>query len=303
MPTIKILVVEDFESFRRFIVATLRRNARFQVTEASKGLEALQEAETLQPDLILLDIGLPDLNGLEVARRVRKLSPAARILFVTQERSPDVVREALRLGALGYIQKSRAGSDLLPAIDTALERRRFVSAGLQLDAASDDLDPHEILFCRDEETLLDALTHFIATALRARNPALVLATKSHQSGLLERLRAWGVDIDAAILGGTYVSFDADEEPDSSQLFMTIEALREAAFKAGKEHPRVAICGERAGRLWAAGKTDEAIRLERLGAELARRYEVDVCCVYPLPDDREGKRFKSVCAEHTHVSFR
>jgi DNA-binding NarL/FixJ family response regulator len=147
LPT-KILVVEDFEQFRRFIVSALQRRPQFQVTEASNGLEALQEAETLQPDLVLLDIGLPHLNGMEVARRLRKLAPAAKILFVSQERSPDVVREALRLGALGYVQKPRAGSDLLPAIDAALEGRRFVSTGLEVDAASDDLadDPHEFSF-------------------------------------------------------------------------------------------------------------------------------------------------------------
>jgi DNA-binding NarL/FixJ family response regulator len=304
LPT-KILVVEDFEQFRRFIVSALQRRPQFQVTEASNGLEALQEAETLQPDLVLLDIGLPHLNGMEVARRLRKLAPAAKILFVSQERSPDVVREALRLGALGYVQKPRAGSDLLPAIDAALEGRRFVSAGLEVDAASDDLadHSHELLFCGDEQTLLDAFTHFIVRALRTRNPALVLATKSHERSLLERLRASGVDIDASILSGTYVSFDADEELDSSQFFRAIEALREAASKAGKEHPRVAFCGEGAGRLWATGKTDEAIRLEHLCAELTRSHEVEILCVYPLPGDREDEGFKNIRREHTHVSFR
>jgi len=113
-------VVEDFERFRQFLVSTLQRNGRFQVIEASNGLEALQKAEEQRPDLVLLDIGLPNLNGIEVARRLRKLAVPPKIIFVSQESSPEVVREALNLGALGYVHKVRAGSDLLPAIEGAL---------------------------------------------------------------------------------------------------------------------------------------------------------------------------------------
>jgi DNA-binding NarL/FixJ family response regulator/2-polyprenyl-3-methyl-5-hydroxy-6-metoxy-1,4-benzoquinol methylase len=131
IPVAKILVVEDFEQFRRFIVSTLQRSAKFQITEASNGLEALQRAEEHRPDLVLLDIGLPDLNGIDVARRLRKLGAPPKIVFISQESSPEVVGEALHLGALGYVHKTRAGSDLLPAVEAALEGERFVSSGLE----------------------------------------------------------------------------------------------------------------------------------------------------------------------------
>ena len=120
MPAPKILVVEDFERFRQFVVSTLQQSARFWVTEASNGLEALEKVEEQQPDLVLLDIGLPNLNGLEVARRLRRLAAPPKIVFLSQESSPEVVAEALNLGALGYVHKRRAGRDLLPAIDAAL---------------------------------------------------------------------------------------------------------------------------------------------------------------------------------------
>ena len=107
MESSSILVVDDFEGFRRFVCSVLQPRAEFQAAEASNGLEAVKKAEELQPDLILLDIGLPDLNGLEVAKRVLKVAPAAKILFLSQESSPDVVRKALRLGALGYVHKPR----------------------------------------------------------------------------------------------------------------------------------------------------------------------------------------------------
>jgi two-component system response regulator EvgA len=115
LPLHRILVVEDFEPFRRLICSELQKRVEFQVTEASDGLAAIRKTEEEQPDLILLDIGLPNLNGLEVARQVLELPNPPKILFVSQESSPEVVRECLRLGAFGYVYKLQAGSDLLGA--------------------------------------------------------------------------------------------------------------------------------------------------------------------------------------------
>jgi DNA-binding NarL/FixJ family response regulator len=112
--TVRVLVVEDYEPFRRFVCSTLRKGPDLQIVgEASDGLEALHKVEELQPDLIVLDIGLPTLNGIEAARRSRKLAPESKILFVSQESSSDVVQEALGLGTLGYVVKAYAGSELL----------------------------------------------------------------------------------------------------------------------------------------------------------------------------------------------
>jgi DNA-binding NarL/FixJ family response regulator len=100
LPSVHVLVVEDYDPFRRFICSTLRSNPELQIVgEVSDGLEAVQKAEELQPDLILLDLGLPSLNGIEAARRIRNLSPKSKILFVSQESAADVVREALSVGA------------------------------------------------------------------------------------------------------------------------------------------------------------------------------------------------------------
>ena len=123
----RILVVEDFEPFRRLICSTLQKRVEFQVTEASDGLEAVQKAKDQQPDLILLDISLPSLNGIEVARRVRELANPPKILFISQESSSEVVEEAFRSGAAGYIHKPRVGSKLLLAVETIQLGSRFVS--------------------------------------------------------------------------------------------------------------------------------------------------------------------------------
>ena len=136
MPSPRILVVEDFEGFRRLICSAWEQRADFQLSQASDGLEAVQKAQELQPDLILLDIGLPKLNGIEVARRVRKLATSARILFLTQEHSADVVQAAFSLGAQGYVHKTNVHGDLLPAIEAVLRGEQFVSVGLILNLLS-----------------------------------------------------------------------------------------------------------------------------------------------------------------------
>ena len=114
MSSVRVLVVEDFEPFRRFLCSMMEDGSQLQVIcEVSDGLEAVQKAQELRPDLILLDIGLPGLNGIEAARQIRKLVPQSKILFVSQESSADVIEEALSLGAVGYVVKAHAGSELL----------------------------------------------------------------------------------------------------------------------------------------------------------------------------------------------
>jgi CheY-like chemotaxis protein len=138
---VRVLVVDDFAPWRDFVLEKLRRNDNLLVIGvASDGLEAVQKAEELQPDLILLDIGLPSLNGIEVARQIRKLSPKSKILFVSQESSADVVQGALGTGAQGYVLKRDAGRELLEGVNAVLRGEQFVSArfaGHDFTSASD----------------------------------------------------------------------------------------------------------------------------------------------------------------------
>lgn len=127
----RVLLVEDFLPFRAFVSALLREKPNLQiVSEASDGLEAVRRARELHPDLILIDLGLPGLNGIEAARRIRTQAPRSRIVFLSQEGSAEIVEEALRSGALGYVLKPRAGDDLHRAVAAVLEGQQFVSDGL-----------------------------------------------------------------------------------------------------------------------------------------------------------------------------
>ena len=340
-PSFRILVVEDSEPFRKFICSTLGKRPELQIVgEVSDGLEAVHKAEELQPDLIALDIGLPSLNGIEAARRIRKLSPESKILFVSQESSTDVVQEAFATGAKGYVVKVDAGSELLQAIDAVLRGERFVGkrfaghnfVGASHAGASQDLQGassraqlrqnieiarrHDVGFYSDDAGLLDDLTQFIGAALKAGNAAIVVATKSHRDSLLQRLQAYGFDIGTAIKQGRYISVDA---ADALSTFMNngvLDAVRylnlfrnlivKAADAAKGEQARVAVFGEGVHLLWAQGNAEAAIQAEELCNQLVKTYDVDILCGYSLRSvqgEMESHIFQRICAEHSAVYSR
>jgi len=131
MSVVRVLLVDDFDPWRSFVIEHLDDHPHVRVLGcASDGLEGLQKAEELQPDLILLDISLPKLNGIELARKVRKLVPKAKILFLSSNADPDVVRAAFCAGGAGYVLKSDAGGALLAGMEAVLLGKQFVSSSL-----------------------------------------------------------------------------------------------------------------------------------------------------------------------------
>lgn len=320
---IRALVVDDYEPWRRFIRVTLMAYENLKIIgEGSDGIEAIQKARDLQPDLILLDIGLPSLNGIEAARIIRDVSPASRIIFVTENCSVDIAKEALRLsaGAGGYVVKSDAGRELLAAVGSVLHDKQFVSSSLAGHLSSAhlvDRSPrpknHEAGFYSDDQHLIDALTLFTGSALKAGNAAIVVATEPHRERLLPRLQAYGLDIASAIAQGRFVVLDAAQAismflqnglPNPALFMKAADTLITTAAKSadGASSRRVALCGECDPPLWKLGNGEAAICLEQLWNTISLRYEVDVLCAYSLPthgliDDR---LFGRICAEHSAV---
>lgn len=138
MAPVRVLVVDDFEPWRRTIVSMIEEDTELQVIhEASDGLEAVQMCQELQPDLVLLDVGLPKLSGFEAARQIRVVSPESKILFLSAIPSQDVIPEALRIGAVGYIAKVDALRDLLPAVRAAVTDQEFLRFTILSDAQTD----------------------------------------------------------------------------------------------------------------------------------------------------------------------
>lgn len=124
----KVLIVDDNAAFRQFVRTTVENElGSLTITEAADGVEAVRLAVQAKPDLIILDIGLPNLNGIEAAKQIREASPESKILFLSQESSADVVQAALKTGARGYVVKSDAGRELLAALRAVLRGDPFLS--------------------------------------------------------------------------------------------------------------------------------------------------------------------------------
>jgi len=329
---IRILVADDFGPWRQYICSILQTQPKLHVVaEIADGLEAVQKAQELQPDLILLDSGLPRLNGIQAARRIREVAPQSKIIFVCLESSLDFVQEAFSAGASGYVVKVDAGSELAEAVKAVLRGERFVGkrfAPYAFTGAADARLPeiarankieiagrHQAGFYSDDASLLDGLTQFIGSALRAGNAAIVVATESHREWLLPRLQSHGLDIGAAIEQGRYISLDAagtlstfmvDDVPDPARFLQAAANLFAAAVKAAKgEHPRVAVCGECDPPLWKLGNGHAAIRLEQLWNEVAKTYDIDILCGYPLGSfhgKQDSDIFQRICAEHSAAYY-
>ena len=336
---IRILVVDDYEPWRRFVRLTLQIHPTCEVIcEVSDGLEAVQSAKELQPDLIVLDIGLPGLNGIEAAGQIRNLCPKSKILFVSQESAADMVQAALDTGAVGYVVKADAGRELIAALDAVLRGQTHVSKSLagqgltnvphrsaihlvEMRHGLETRRPlglqttrhHEVGFYSDDRSLFNGYTRFVEAVLKRGNAAIVVATKLHREKLLARLQAYGLDMSVAIEQGRYIALDNEETvatfmvsdlPDPAVFSKaTGDLIARAAESVAGEHARVAACGECAPLLWERGNAEGAVRLERLWDEIARSYGVQVFCGYPLSNFQAGNggdTFERICAEHSRV---
>ena len=126
--TIRILLVDDHPIVRQGLKTLLEGRTGWQVIgEASDGVEAIEKAKNLRPDVMVLDVTMPNMNGLEACRLIRRQAPQPEILFVTQHDSPQMMREALEAGARGYVVKSNAARDLLEAVEAVSQHRVFTA--------------------------------------------------------------------------------------------------------------------------------------------------------------------------------
>jgi len=336
---IRILVVDDFERWRRFVSNTLQSQPELEIIgEAANGLVAVQKVEELHPDLLLLDIGLPVLNGIESARRIQNLSPKSKVLFISEHQSVDIAKAALSAGGHGYLAKSDAGSELLPAIRAVLQGKRFASTSLGPDVFADTIDPdavdrtpfrdaaaplaeeinklsrrHEVAFYPDDASFEDGMAHFANSVLKDGSAVIVASTKSHSIGIRRRLEEDGVDISAAIERGTF--FEADsvrilstfmvgEMPDAARVMKLATDLIAQVAKTGQRKRRhIAICGELSPVLLAEGKVEAALQVERHFDDIAKSHAFDILCGYVLsglPRSDNSRIVERICAEHSAV---
>jgi DNA-binding NarL/FixJ family response regulator len=318
----KILIVDDFEEYRVFLQSTLQKRSEFRtIWQAADGLEAVRQAEALQPDLVLLDIGLPRVNGIEAARRIQKVSPNSKILFVSQEFSQVVVEQTLLLGAHGYLWKSDTTRELLLAVHEVLQGRQFVSSSVRSRTIGktsvvspqkvERVYGHQVASYRDDASFVTDFARFIEAALQIGDPAIVIATEPHRNSLQEALQKRNCDITAAIQGKKYIALDAsatlstfmvDGWPSADRVLRGMrDLLAEAAKAARSERPRVAACGEMGPMLLARGNGEAALELEHLTHEIADTSDVDILCGYMMRDIQRKENsdfFEKIRAAHS-----
>ncbi len=334
-------MVDDFVPWQNYLIAKLGDSSAFQIIGvASNGSEAVVKAAELHPDLILMDINLPELSGIKAASRIRELSPESKTLFVSQNLDLDIVRAALGIGGLGYVVKSDAELDLFTAIESVMSGKRFVSgllashdlagvlgpqASIQGTQENVDLSAwrlvkkktighsHEVEFYGDEKSFLARCTRFMGDALANGDSVIVILTPSRRKSLRQRLESEGRDVGEAIEQGRYLALEPADilsiflehvQPDADRFLKTAgDLIATALSSATGKHPRVAVCGECPAILHAAGKTEDAVEMERLWNGLARVYNVDSLCGYPIEgfrNEEQGPILERICAEHTAV---
>jgi DNA-binding NarL/FixJ family response regulator len=338
----RILIVDDFELFRRFLCSKLSLEPELQVvSEAADGLEAVRKAEELQPDLILLDVGLPRMSGIEAARQIRKLCPDSKILFVSQQTSSDVVQAALDTGACGYLVKADAGSQLIPAVRAVLRGETYVGAsvrrgtsqpqpgtqnskkdnGHNLASSTSVVESppqerercHEVGFYSDERSLVAAITAYVSAALKTGGAAIVVATAAHRDAIVGELQGKQIDVSAAVTEGKYVTVDTADAlasfmhagmlDSASYLKLFSDLIRTVSAGLRRQDRRTAIYGECVNLLWAQGKVEAAIQIEKLTNQLCEMFDIDMLCGYTLCGPTavtDDLIFERICAEHSAV---
>lgn len=320
---LRILAVDDFEPWRSFVSSALQQQLDLQsFLEVSDGLEAVYKAEHFRPDLVLLDIGLPTLNGIEAASRIRQLSPNSKILFLTEESSPEVAEAALEAGGAGYVVKSDAGRELLTAVKALSEGKRYISAKLggQIFFATPDEEPsqvsnrHELQVYSSDASFLKGFARFIGDGLNSGSAVVVLTTEVHRHGLDQELQTRGFNLSAVIKCGSYISIDVrealssfmvDDQPDPNRLENTVSNLLKVAGKAPNGATRrVLACGECAPLLWKQGNLDAALRLEELWDAVSHQYGLKTLCGYvsgSFQEQEDQRIFQAICSFHSMVT--
>ncbi len=318
-------MVDDFVPWRNYLVTKLGENPALQIVGvASDGAEAVVKAAELHPDLILMDVSLPELSGIQAAARIRGLSPESKILFVSQNLDFDIALAALDAGGLGYVVKLDAERELLTAVEAVMSGNRFVSAllvshdfigllgpqapirrrteesielsGRRLTRNKTFGPSHEVEFYGNDASFLVRCTRFIGTTVPNGDAVIVVVTPSHRDSLRQKLESEGCDVAEAMKQGRYVALEPSDllsaflvngQPDAGRFKRTAGDFIATALKAATgKHPRVAVCGECPALLHAEGKAEAAVAMEQLWNEIAYMYNVDSLCGYPI------ERFRS-----------
>ena len=283
----RILVADDHAEMRERIARLLESEFDVVATVAN-GQAAIEAVMTLLPDLVVLDIAMPVLNGFEAAAIIVDLPDAPRIVFCTSSDDPEFAKAALALGASACVVKRNLLVELIPMVQRALTL-------------------HAVYFYEDAESLSRTVARFVGAGLVTNQPALVIATPSHSAGILEHLIAMGVEPRKRVAQGELVILDADEVlsrfmveamPDTQRFEDTIGTVMDGVTGNGKGAVRA--YGEMVDLLWKNDKEDAALSLETLWNHFVATRRCSLLCGYSCEVVGEGTGFQSICDKHSLV---
>ena len=295
--------------------------SRFEiVAEVTGGRAALEAAAKFDPDLVVLDIAMPELNGFQVARELRRLGFRAKVVFLTLFQDDDYLSAAFESGALAFVYKPRSHTDLIQALDHALEGYRFVSpqgfrgqkAGTEVTTwFPRDCGFHTMQFYHDDQDRLAGGMGYVTAALKENATVIYVDRKAHLAGLARKLEAFGLR--AAIEQGRFIALDVHRDvlpyimasgmPDAAKMITLFEDAAVQASSPGESDRRLALAGEIAPVLWAEGLPEAALEVERLTDEFAHARSASAFCTYPLEwlyKTDHHQTMARLCALHTTV---
>jgi CheY-like chemotaxis protein len=287
----RVLVAEDHAEMRERIVALLA--STFDVVAAVvDGQQAVEATAALQPEVIVLDIAMPVLSGIQAAARIRRMPRAPRILFLTAMDDPTIAEVARSLGVAGLVRKLNMMAELIPAIQRALNMP-FV---------------HAVYFYPDAQSLGAVVARFIGEGLAAGQPALVIARSLHAAAFLDQLADIGIDSRNRLERGDLVMLDANDVVSrlivddvlSVQCFQdeVLPVLDMMVRRVGQARPRV--YGEMVDLLWNGGMEAAALSVEDHWNQLDSARSFSVLCGYSMNAVDKAVGFGKICDRHNHV---
>jgi CheY-like chemotaxis protein len=322
MSSVEILIVDDQARFRRMVRSLIESQPEYRVCgEAGDGIEAVEKVHQLHPDLVLMDINMPRMNGLEATRIIRRESPDCNVIIVTQNDATVAREQARGVDANGFVTKSDLIRDLLPEMgrvvmenNGSLDETRNAAAngepwcGLLTGAAPRD---HIVQLYQDQQFLNRAVCRFAAAAIANGEGVILVPTIAHWDAFRPRLESEGVDVQAAEKRGQLTIVDADNllptfmrdgMPDSP-VFMGLAANVVSQARGEGRYPKVRWWGEMVNILWERGDVAASMNLEDLFDQLAHEQDISIFCSFSMDNfngDVHARMLPRLSENHSHL---
>ena len=307
----KVLLADDDAAVLKAISRTLATDFDVVAT-VSDGRKALDAVPRLDPDVVVLDVSMPGLDGFQTAEELKRFRSRAKVVFLTMHQDDNFVSKAIRCGAMGYVLKTLAWSDLTPALHYALAGRQYLPSLTPLVMTG--AVTHAVQFCGDDSSGLDGAAVVLSRALHRGDTIATVLIESNRDAVALRMKERGWNLAELGQQGRYLVFDAEEaatrvmragRPHLDSIAEMVAALESARIaSAAGPRSQLVLIGEIAAVLCRRGNPEAALELERLWDELTRSLPILTICTYPTACfDRDGGPgfVARVAAHHAVIS--